>query len=69
MSRITDLSPEELEARLEQVANLHASWEARLEQLRITLKQEHAPIFDASYNRFKLCIDELEAVLTGKPLP
>lgn len=57
------------ESRLEQVANLLALWKIQLGELREVLKREHAPIFDASYNRFKRCIDELEAVLTGKPLP
>ena len=62
-----------VEDRLEQVANLLALWKARLPDYEHPLK--YAKDLDPYvaqrniYDRFKLCIDELEEILIGKPLP
>jgi len=62
-----------VEDTLEQVANLLAFWKVRLPEY------EHPPRYakdvdpyiaqEKVYVRFKACIDELESVLTGEPLP
>jgi len=59
-----------VEDTLEQVANLLARWKARLPEYEHPLK--YAKDLDPYvaqrnlYDRFKLCIDELEEVLTSK---
>jgi len=58
--------------KLEQVANLLALWKARLPEYEKPTRYKDVDPYTAQemvYIRFKDCIDELEAILTGKPLP
>lgn len=49
--------------RLEQVADLLTLWKTQLPEYY------EEPINQAVVQRFQNCIDELESVLVGKPLP
>ncbi len=58
-----------IEDKYEQVCNLLASWKILLALEEQALKAHGRTRFlVAGYNRFKRCIDELESVLSGKPL-
>jgi hypothetical protein len=52
-----------VEDKYEQICNLLALWKARLPEYY------EEPINQAAVQRFQLCIEELEAILAGKPLP
>lgn len=58
------MTPEEI---VEQAANLLALWKEHLPKYK--KYNEGWPGKEAVIHRFKLCIDELESVLTGKPFP
>lgn len=70
---MVDLSKEKLELFYTRTCELLKVWKARLEEYEITLEGTTIlpgysldPATPAVIKRFKLCIEELEEILTGK---